>query len=384
MQAPANSGLGGVITGMPSGTTYQSNSLGIITGVQLQDVSALLSQGYGMVVSSGPENFRNLLDGGDATTNPWQRGTSFSNITGTLTYTADRWFMQGAANSSGTMAKTASTSQTTFNQSFVWGRSLSATASNTVYLGQALETLNSVRCQNENLTLSFWASAQSGWLSPTTGVNALGVQICYGTGTDQSASSLVAGTWTGFGNAVSTTQALTSTLTRYNFTGAIPSSVTQVGVLFSYTPAASALANETITMEGIQLEVVKPGLGSPTAFEHRRVGTELELCQRYYYQLNEAATGAVVAAGYAGPTNSAVFALPLPVPMRAPPTVSATVGGFGAGVLGVYTPVTSFAANTTQNTNAITVHGQVAISSGNAAFLISSGGAGVITASADL
>ena len=273
MQAPSGSGLGGVITGMPSGATYQTNSLGIISGVALQDVASLTSQGYQIVVNSGPENFRNLLDGGDATTNPWQRGTSFTNIVGTVVYTADRWAMFGAANTSGTMAQTASTGVATFGQSFVWGRAQSATASNTLYLGQALETINSIRCQNENLTLSFWASAQSGWLSPTTGANALGVQICYGTGTNQSASSMFAGTWTGFGNAVSTTQALTSSLVRYSYTGVMPSNVTQVGVVFSYAPAASALANETITMEGIQLEVVKAGLGSPTSFEHTRAAT---------------------------------------------------------------------------------------------------------------
>ncbi len=385
LQAPAGSGLGGAISGMPSGTTYQANALGIISNVQLQDVSALIQQGYLPVPPLPPENFRNLLDGGDATTNPWQRGTSFTNINATVTYTADRWFMQGAANTSGTMTQTANSSLATFADWFVWGRATSATASNTLYLGQALETPNSIKTQGETITLSFWASANTGWLSPTTGTNTLGVQVSWGTGTNQSASSLVAGTWTNQANAISATQALTAAMTRYSFTGVIPNSATQVGILFSYAPAASALANETINMAGMQLEVDKAGLGAPTLFEKLRQADINTECYRYFYQWNEGATGAVQAAGYAGPTNSAVFTFTPPVPFRATPTVSAAaVGGWGAGILGVWTAVTSFTANTTQNANAVTVNGKVAATSGYATFLIASGGAGIVTASSDL
>ena len=385
LQAPSGSGLGGLIPGggMPSGTTYQANALGIIVA-QLADVPTLIGTGWLPVTPAPPEQFRNALDGGDATTNPWQRGTSFTNINGTVTYTADRWFMQGAANTSGTMSQTANSSLVTFGDWFVWGRATSATASNTLYLGQALETVDSIRFQNETITLSFWAAANSGWLNPTTGSNTLGVAVAWGTGTNQIASSLVAGTWTSQANAISATQGLSATMTRYSFNGVIPASATQVGVLFSYAPAASALANETINMAGIQLEIDKAGTGAPTNYEKRLASTELSRAPRFYSQLNEAATGAAQAAGYSGPANSAVFTVPLPIPMRATPTVSCTVGGWGAGIGGVYTAVTTFAANTTQSANAITVHGLVAATSGNACFLIASGGAGVITATADL
>src|SRR5882762_5613170 len=43
---------------------------------------------------------RNIIDGGDFTTNPWQRGTNFTAIAGALTYTADRFFAVGGASSS--------------------------------------------------------------------------------------------------------------------------------------------------------------------------------------------------------------------------------------------------------------------------------------------
>jgi hypothetical protein len=383
LQAPSGSGLGGLITGLPSGSAYQTDALGQVT-VQLQDAPVLLAQGYLGVTALPPENFRNLLDGSDATTNPWQRGTSFSAIAATVVYTADRWFMQGAVNTSGTMAQTANSSIPTFGSTFVWGRAAGATASNTLYLGQAIETANSIRTQSETITLSLWASANTGWLSPATGANALGVQVSWGAGTNQSASSLIAGTWTNQANVISATQALTNTLTRYFFTGVVPASATQIGVLFSYAPAASALANETINMMAIQLEVDKAGTGAPTNFEKLRQVDINNECYRYYYQFSEPATGAVLGAGYTGPANSAVITLPLPVPMRAVPAVSCTVGGFGVGVGGVYTVVTSFAANTTQTLNAVTVHGLVSATSGNAAFLIGSGGVGVITASADL
>ena len=70
---------------------------------------------------------------------------------------------------------------------------------------------------------------------------------------------------------------------------------------------------------GVQLEV-----GSvATPFEHRPVGTELALCQRYFYRIGGVANGFPLINGFASasgqnPTNSISF----PVEMRATPTAT--------------------------------------------------------------
>ena len=70
-------------TQLPSGLNPQSEA---ISTAQLGT--------YALQVP-GSSGVRNLLIGGDLTTNPWQRGTSFTSIANTLTYTADRWWDWG-------------------------------------------------------------------------------------------------------------------------------------------------------------------------------------------------------------------------------------------------------------------------------------------------
>ena len=66
-----------------------------------------------------------------------------------------------------------------------------ATEPATINVGQALETLDSLRCQGQTVTLSFWAKAGA-----TFSGGALTVQVIAGGGVNQSAASLIAGTWT--------------------------------------------------------------------------------------------------------------------------------------------------------------------------------------------
>ena len=66
---------------------------------------------------------RNIIDGGDFTTNPWQRGTSFTGIAGAATYTADRFFAVGGASSSISVSQvTGITAVPGFTQALQFGR----------------------------------------------------------------------------------------------------------------------------------------------------------------------------------------------------------------------------------------------------------------------
>lgn len=324
-------------------------------------------------------NFRNMLDGGDATINPWQRGTATTSIGTTNTYVADRFFMVAGLGSSATMTKTANSSVPGFSQAFLWGRGQSSGTTSTITLGQALETLDSIRAQGQPVTLSFWIAANTGYAGNTTPI---AVTVAQGFGTDQSASALVNGTWTTQSNVISATQAITTTPTRYSFTGNVSTSATQLGVLLQFTPSTqTALAAENFFTYGLQLEV---GSGA-SLFEHRDVQVELEICQRYYYQINEGTSPSVVGAGMNATTNGQIIFIPLPVQMRAAPTVGVTAGSFAFNVGGAVVAASGFAQGTTHTINYISVIGTATGVSGQACLLQSrQPNSGNITATADL
>ena len=73
-----------------------------------------------------------------------------------------------------------------------------------------------------------------------------------------------------------------------------------------------ATTGATFYLTGVQLEV-----GSvATPFERRPYGTELSLCQRYYYK----ALGVSLGVGFCQSTTQARFFVPYPVPMRVAPS----------------------------------------------------------------
>jgi hypothetical protein len=155
--------------------------------------------------ASALANFRNLIDGGDFTVNPWQRGTSFTGIANTLAYGADRFFAVGGASSSISMSKQANTDVAGFSQALQWGRANGNANTAVLNLGQVLETADSIRMQAQPVTLSFYA--KGGANAPA----AVNVQLIAGTGADQSAANMVAGSWTGQNNVISSSFAPTTT-----------------------------------------------------------------------------------------------------------------------------------------------------------------------------
>lgn len=320
-------------------------------------------------------NPRNLLDGGDATTNPWQRGTSFSGIVATNTYTADRWFMVAGAASSAQMTKTADTTLAGFSQAFVWGRASGQSSVSAIVLGQVLETLDSIRLQAQPITVSFFAKTNSGY----TG-GALGIRVGQSTvSSDQSASGFVNTSWNAYSDVISTTQVLTSSYVRYAFIGTVASNATQIGMSFQFTPVGTNTGNDAISMIGIQLEQ-----GGVTPFEHRDVQFELELAQRYFFQANETST-AIVAMGAIEAANAATFIISLPVQMRISPTVTVTAGSFAQQVSGATAAVSGFAAGATHTPNFVTVTSTATATAGLAALLVSrQTNSGIIAVSADL
>jgi len=383
----------------------QTNPQGYI--LQVQNLTAGTMSVSGAATLAAPAGVggsqlalpRNIIDGGDFTTNPWQRGTSFTAIAGTVTYTADRFFAVGGASSSISVSQvTGVTAVPGFSLALQFGRAAANANTAVINLGQVVETLDSIRCQGQIVTLSFWAQAGANW-SPANG--SLNVLLASGSGANQSAASLVAGTWTGYSslaltpqqnispNSSPTTavltaganiaQQITTSWQRYAFAATVPAGCTQLGVLFNATPAGTAGAADFVQIMGVQLEIG----AQATPFEHRDIELELAIAQRYFFNIPEPAASVIVGAGMVAGATSEIIFIPLPVQMRAAPTVTVSAGSFKFNLAGTATAVGTFAAGSTHTPNYISVTGNAAGTAGQGTLLQGGGGAGFIQASAE-
>ena len=365
-----------------SGNQYVADASGNILVPVGADLRDLLNSGC--VFPSQPGvNFRNVLDGGDFSINPWQRnltalgsaGVIASAISSTVTYFPDRWFAVGGASSSILLSRIADATLSGFAAHCKLQRSAANANTAPIYFGQVMETADSTRLQNQLVTLSFYAKQGANFSGAS-----LTVQLTAGLGTDQSAANLVAGAWTTQSYVINTTQVLTTGWTRYQFSGYVPAGATQLGVLFSFIPVGTAGSDDSITFNGIQLETG----GSAGAVERRDVQVELEICQRYAFALAEPAASVVVATGSVSASNTEIFYYSLPVQMRNAPTVTTAAGSFkvNSSTAGVVA-ATGLTGNATHTPNVIGLTSTGTGTAGQSALLQGGGGAGYILASSD-
>jgi hypothetical protein len=205
-----------------------------------------------------------------------QRGTTYA-LTNAVNYgSVDRWafYQSGTANG---IANQVASGLTGFQYAIKMGRNSGATTTGVVQCVQPFETANSVDLQGQIVTFSFYAKAGANFSATSNNIT---YAVYTGTGTDQSAVLQAAGSWTGILTPILGTQAITTTWTRYTFTGTIASTATQVGVGMYYTPTGTAGADDNLYITGVQLE-----LGSVATTFSRNASTlqgELAACQRYY------------------------------------------------------------------------------------------------------
>jgi hypothetical protein len=92
----------------------------------------------------------------------------------------------------------------------------------------------------------------------------------------------------------------------------------------SATGATSIMATvgNTFYITGVQLEKGS----TATSFDYRPYGTELQLCQRYYYQLAPTGNSKVIGIGMSYASDEIDMTVQLPVTMRTTPTINQTTG----------------------------------------------------------
>jgi hypothetical protein len=203
-----------------------------------------------------------------------QRGTSIGALGGIQsTYTLDRWMVR----------QTNAASQSFFTRvanvgllpgspyALRFQRVAAVTDVTPMTLGQSVETFDTYPLQGKNIVFSFQARAGANF-SAAGGL--LGVQVIVGTGVDEN----VQAGYTGAIVLVNSTAALTGAFQRFQFTAVCPPGVSEIGVVFTFTPTGTAGVGDYCEITDCQLEAAS----AATSYDYQRFGDTLELCLRFF------------------------------------------------------------------------------------------------------
>ena len=247
--------------------------------------------------------------------NIWQRGTSFSSGASPI-YTADRWAFNRAGGDVGATVSRQTTSDTT-NLPFLQycarvQRNSGTTAVTSVAFWQSLESVNSIPLAGQTVTFSFYARKGANYSSTS---NILTAAFYTGTGTDQNINV------TGYTGQVTTSNnaTLTATWQRFSYQIAVPTTATEIGFIFSYTPTGTAGANDYYEVTGVQVEAGAKATPFQTASGGSIQG-ELAMCQRYYFDGRQGSDQAF--SGYTNSTDYLLAMVRYPVTMRTTPSIT--------------------------------------------------------------
>jgi len=280
-----------------------------------------------------------------------QRGTGSTSVQTSTSYAScDRWASYATQNSKYTVEQS-STAPTGFSNSLLATSSAatSLSASDYYVFAQPIEGFNFAdlgfgTAQAKTICLSFWVRSSltgtfGGALQNSAGNRSypFTYTISAANTWEQKSVTIVgdtSGTWVGATNGIgiiiyfglgvgSTYSGTAGAWAGSNFLGA--------------TGATSVVGTNgaTFYLTGCQLEVGS----TATSFDYRPYGTELGLCQRYYWKANMGSGGEVYGGLYNIIANRSTILMPFHVTMRAQPSITTT---FGVGTLNTTLPTTDF------------------------------------------
>jgi hypothetical protein len=276
--------------------------------------------------SESPVGFRNRIINGDMRIDQRSNGTAYAATTAGYG-SCDRWGSLCGASGVWSQQRVATT-LTDFPFAMRVQRTAGSTSTAVAYIGQVIETTNCADLAGKSVTLSFEAIAGANFSSSGSVITCA---VYTGTGSDQGWTSLNSGSWSGFAASISVSQAITTTKTRYSFTGSIPAGTNEIAVRFDVAGTGTAGASDFFEITGVQLEAGS----TATDFERRPISAELELCQRYYFKAQPTLNNRYGISRNISTTLSSLT-VHFPIPMRTRPTAleqSGTANHYGIAYL---------------------------------------------------
>lgn len=209
--------------------------------------------------------------------------------------TVDRWYVY-CTGANVTAAQVAGTGAVKNNLQITGAASVTA-----VGIGQRIEQLNSYDLAGSTATLS--VNISNSLLTTVTWTAYYATTAdTFGTLASPTRTQISTGTFT-----------VTSTLTNYSTNISIPAAAT-TGVEIVFTVGAQI--SGTWVIGNIQLEKGS----TATSFDYRPYGTELALCQRYYYKQQATSTISIFGSGFNNSTTVGVYNVNFPVTLRTDPS----------------------------------------------------------------
>ena len=350
-----------VTGGMPTSNSYYAS------GPLMSGYFAQASQSDSFIIA------------GDANQNLWQRGTTGSSVTTTLTYGGpDRWAYWSGTSTAMTVSRdtTAAALPTGTTADFRMQRTAAQAGVVQMCMTQEVPSSNAVYLAGHTVALDF--NVYTGANFSATAMNAY---IITGTGSDEGTSKMAfalnaggggSGAWTGQANATvgAFTGMAVSTAYRVAAVANIPATATEVGVALCYTPTGTASTTDALYFSNIELRKAdhlsgfvntttayavtaapqNPSQGSITvnpataglvtpgslfvtapgqnaiipAFTRRPTSIEQYLQWSFFYQWNDFTTAGIPIgpAGYYNTTTNCQIQFPLPAPLYKAPTIS--------------------------------------------------------------
>jgi hypothetical protein len=278
-----------------------------------------------------------------------QRGTSFtSGANNDDAYVLDRFYILSDGNDAIDVTQT-----TTVPTGAKFSIGLDVETANKKFgIAQIIENANCFDAIGGAVTLSFQAKVSS-----TTKLDNVKCAIVAWSGTVDSVTSDIISAWEAEGtnptliadatyeNSPANLNVTTSFAT-YSVTANVDTASTKNIIVFIWSDVTDTTAGDFLYITNIQLEKGS----TATSFDYRPYGTELQLCQRYYWQRNKETNFAGICSGTMRSNTGARLYAQYPVQMRASPTVSFTnIGNLlvSAGVADLTPSTPTIYANTT-------------------------------------
>jgi len=325
----ANTQLTGTITGSQISSNTLSNTV-FQTG-SVENYMNAQGLGFGM---------RNRIINGAMVIDQRNAGASVTVNSSTATYPVDRFAGRGVSSAGVFTAQQSSTAPTGFNNSVVCTVTTSATpASTDAYLfRQNIEGFNVAdlgfgAAGASTVTLSFWVrSSLTGTFGGAIQNDAFNrfypfsYTISSANTWEQKSVTIAgdtSGTWLKTnGNGMTVSFSLGAGSSRVNTAGAWTSSTSE-----GATGQTNLISTNgaTFYITGVQLEKGS----TATSFDYRPYGTELALCQRYYYKYSVTGSDQSFGSGYNYGTTNFIFNTKFPVSMRTAPSALEQTGTAG-------------------------------------------------------